>query len=354
MSANIGTTRRQLLSQALLGGTGLATASAVIRSPAHAASGADVHRQPAQDAGNGYVPPTGRQFQLESGSQRLVVTEVGATLRSYQVAGREFLWGFREAELPTNSSGQLLLPWPGRCEGGAYTFQGVVHQLAINGVDSKIAQHGLVRLMNWQVTRHDRRRLVLELVLHPQLGYPFVLSLRQEYELTGDGLVVTTTAKNVGSSAAPYAAGMHPYFTIGTSAVDDNILRLPARKYLPRASNGAATAPMQPVDDTPWDLRTPARIGSNLFTPAVSYGDLVRGPDGRARTVLSGPSGLPTVTVWTDQAIDFLTVYVPPGRPGLAIEPCTAPSNALNHGLGLRTLDPGEEVRSSFGVHVAV
>ena len=88
----------------------------------------------------------------------------------------------------STANGQLLLPWPGRCEGGTYTFQGVVQQLAITGVAANIAQHGLVRFMNWQMTRHDSRRLVLELVLHPQLGYPFILSLRQEYELTSGGL----------------------------------------------------------------------------------------------------------------------------------------------------------------------
>src|SRR5689334_19991259 len=98
----------------------------------------------------------------------------------------------------------------------------------------------------------------------------------------------------------------------------------------------------------------PASPCSDLFTPAVSYGNLVRDSDGRARTVLAHPSGSPTLTVWTDQATDFLTLYVPPGRMALAIEPCTAPTNALNHGLGLRALVPGESVRSSFGIHVAV
>jgi aldose 1-epimerase len=334
-----------------VGGVGFVTASTLLRSRGH---GEIVASDGQQSNGNSHTFPTGRQFQIEAGNQRLVVTEVGATLRSYQVAEREFLWGFKETELPSNSNGQLLLPWPGRCEGGAYTFQGVVHQLAITGVADRIAQHGLVRFMNWQLTRLDTSRLIFELLLHPQLGYPFTLSLRQEYELTSAGLVVTTSATNVGAAAAPYATGMHPYFTLGTTTIDDNILKIPARQYLPRTLSGAATAPMQVLDNTTLDLRARTRIGGALFTPAVSYGNLVRDDDGRSRTVLEHPSGSPTVTVWTDQTIDFLTLYTPPARLALAIEPCTAPSNALNHGLGLRTLLPGETARNSFGVHVTV
>ena len=68
--------------------------------------------------------------------------------------------------------------------------------------------------------------------------------------------------------------------------------------------------------------------------------------------MLSHSSGSPTIEVWTDRTIDFVTVYTTLGRRALAIEPCTAHSNALNHGLGLRVLVPGEVHRSTFGVVV--
>lgn len=344
--------RRQLLSRTLLGGAAIAISPTILDRIAHAGGRKGPHGLGGQGNRANQVFPTGQQYQIEGYNQRLVVTEVGATLRSYQVGGQEFLWGGKETELPKSSSGQVLLPWPGRCEAGTYTFQGVVQQLAINNIAANTGQHGLVRLMNWNVSQHDQRQLALELVLYPQMGYPFILSLRQQYELTNDGLVVTTSATNIGVTAAPYAVGMHPYFTVGTPKIDDNLLKVPARQYLPRTPNGAAIVPMEPVNGTLWDFRSATPIGSSLFAPAIIYGNLVRDADGRARTVLSNPSGSPTVTVWTDEAINFLTLFTTATRPSLAIEPCTAPSNALNHGLGLRVLAAGETFRSSFGVQV--
>ena len=118
MSTKAVTSRRQLLS--LLGGAGLVGGSTALGSVIHAETGAGAYLQPAQDSGKSHSFPTGRQFELDLDNQRLVVTEVGATLRSYQVAGREFLWGFKETELPSNANGQLLLPWPERCEGAPH------------------------------------------------------------------------------------------------------------------------------------------------------------------------------------------------------------------------------------------
>jgi aldose 1-epimerase len=296
--------------------------------------------------------PTGRQYTIAGYDQQLVVTEVGAALRSYQVSGREVLWGFAETELPVSSQGQLLLPWPGRCEGGTYEFQGSRYQLAVTNPQANIAQHGLVRAVPWRAVEHRDRVVTFEVVLYPQQGYPFTLALRQQYELSRTGLVVTTGATNIGTVTAPYATGMHPYFTVGTALIDDNELRVPALQYLPRTPNGAATVPPMPVDGTPWDLRKPSRVGSTRFNPAVAYANLIRDPDGRARTVLSHPSGSPAIEVWTDAATDFVTVFTTSDRRALAIEPCTAPSNALNHGLGLRALAPRETEQSTFGVVV--
>src|ERR671920_523641 len=58
--------------------------------------------------------PTGEQFEIVSGEHRAVVTEVGATLRSYTVDGRAVVRGFEADEVVTKGRGQQLLPWPNR------------------------------------------------------------------------------------------------------------------------------------------------------------------------------------------------------------------------------------------------
>jgi galactose mutarotase-like enzyme len=64
-------------------------------------------------------PPTGRQFALRCGAQEAVVTEVGATLRSWRSDGRERLDTFGEDQPGVDYQGKLLAPWPNRIRGGA-------------------------------------------------------------------------------------------------------------------------------------------------------------------------------------------------------------------------------------------
>jgi aldose 1-epimerase len=53
-----------------------------------------------------------------------IVTEVGATLRSYRAGGFEWLDGFRIGEPSSSGRGQILAPWPNRLDGGRYEFAG--------------------------------------------------------------------------------------------------------------------------------------------------------------------------------------------------------------------------------------
>ena len=69
------------------------------------------------------IPPTGEQYEIVFGGHRAVVTEVGATLRSYAVDGVDVVRGFGEHESPRGGQGQNLLPWPNRIR-TAITFAG--------------------------------------------------------------------------------------------------------------------------------------------------------------------------------------------------------------------------------------
>src|SRR4029079_2839626 len=75
--------------------------------------------------------PSGKQFELRSGDQHAVVTEVGAGLRSYSAGGRELLDGYPVDALASSGRGQLLLPWPNRIRDGVYTLDGREHRLPL-------------------------------------------------------------------------------------------------------------------------------------------------------------------------------------------------------------------------------
>ena len=67
---------------------------------------------------------TGDQWVIGHGHQRAIVTEVGATLRSFTVGDRPVVDGFGPDEWSHGGRGQVLAPWPNRLGDGAYTFDG--------------------------------------------------------------------------------------------------------------------------------------------------------------------------------------------------------------------------------------
>ena len=50
--------------------------------------------------------PTGEQYEIVSGEHRAVVTEVGATLRTFTVQGRHVVRGFEADEVVHKGRGQ--------------------------------------------------------------------------------------------------------------------------------------------------------------------------------------------------------------------------------------------------------
>ena len=78
------------------------------------------------------VAPSGEQFEIALGDQRVIVTEVGGALRSYSAGGHAVLDGFEVHEVATSGRGQVLIPWPNRLEDGSYEFDGGRHQLPLD------------------------------------------------------------------------------------------------------------------------------------------------------------------------------------------------------------------------------
>src|SRR5262249_33478968 len=146
-------------------------------------------------------------------------------------AGQAFVDGFAAEEFITGSRGVTMLPWPNRIDQGRYTFADQVQQLPIAEPAKGNAIHGLVRWANWSVIERADARILMGYLLHAQSGYPFLLALEVEYAVSDAGLRVHTSARNVGSVPAPFGAGHHPYFTVGTTFVDDARLHVPAETY---------------------------------------------------------------------------------------------------------------------------
>ena len=300
------------------------------------------------------IPPSGQQFVLTSGDQRAVVTEVGAGLRSYTVAGRDVVDGFGEDEMCSIARGQLLLPWPNRIEDGRYEFAGTVYQTPLTEPGRHNALHGLVRWLNWTAVEQASDRVLLSLVLHPQDGYPFTLRFDVEYRLAAHGLTIRTTATNVGRQAAPYGAGHHPYLTVGT-LIDQALLKVPALMRLETNDRLIPTGRLLPNSATDYDFLELRPIGSSRMDTA--FANLIPDSDGLIRVHLQAAGGDPRVTLWMEPVYKFLMVFTPDTIPdtarrrrSVAIEPMTCAPNAFRSGDGLHILEPGRSLVGTWGL----
>jgi aldose 1-epimerase len=287
--------------------------------------------------------PSGEQFELASGDQRAVVTEVGAGLRAYAAGGREVLDGYRADELADSGRGQLLLPWPNRIRDGVYRFDGREHRLPLDEPERGNAIHGLVRWSSWTPVERAADRVVLEHVLHPRPGYPFTLELRVEYALGANGLSVRTAARNAGRDSCPYGAGAHPYLAV--RSVDEAVLRVPAATVLQTDERGIPFGSAPVAGEL--DFRRPRPIGSLQLDHCFT--ELDRGEDGLARVELDG------TTLWADERYAYLMVFTGDTLPerarrSVAVEPMTCAPNAFASGEGLVVLEPGDEHVAVWGI----
>lgn len=287
--------------------------------------------------------PTGRQLTIAHGEQTAVVTEVGATLRTYDVHGRAVVDGFGVDRRADGGRGQILAPWPNRVRDGRYTFAGEQHQLALSEVAKSNAIHGLVRWAGWEPVEHTERSAVLTTTVWPQPGYPFLLRLSATYALDDDGLHVEVAATNEGGRPAPYGVGHHPYLTAG-GQVDDMVLTVPARHRLLTDERGNPVGEEE-VAGTAYDFTSPRRVGDLVLDTA--YSDLV--PDPSGAPVVRLEHGAHGVEMSLGEGVRHLQVFSGDTLPdparrrqGLAVEPMSCPPGALASGRDLAVLAPGD------------
>ena len=228
----------------------------------------------------------GGQVELAHGGQRVAVVTLGGGLRSYEVGGLALLDGFPAGERPTSGRGQVLAPWPNRIENGSYDFDGKQMQLPLTEPEHGNAIHGLVRGATWSVVDLAPDRVVMQYVLEPEPGYPFMLALSIEYALSDAGLAVTTTAHNIGAERCPYGCGQHPYLTLGTPTVDRLGLQVPAREVVFSDERGL---PERSLVGRRNRIRLPRGADDRRDRPRQRFTELERGDDGRARVLLDDP-----------------------------------------------------------------
>jgi aldose 1-epimerase len=294
--------------------------------------------------------PSGEQYQISFGPHRAVVTEVGATLRTYEVAGREVVRGFGEHEMPRGGRGQQLLPWPNRIRDGKYVFAGTEQQLALSEPARRNASHGLVRWVVWEVAERSAASITQKVRVFPQPGWPGAIEARLRHTVSEDGLTVDVAVRNIGQTAVPFGYAAHPYLSVGERVVDEVGLTVPADTYL-QVDERLLPVAVRSVENTPYDLRSGTPVGERSLDTALT--GLAREENGRWR--IRAELGERWAELWAGQGLDWTQIFT--GGPyrdiAIAVEPMTCGPDAFNEGPthdGMMTLDPGAAFSCQWGV----
>ncbi len=302
------------------------------------------------------IPRSGTQFTLTAGAYTATIASVGATLRTLQHAGRDLIVPFAADELRPNFRGALLAPWPNRITDGVYEFAATKQQLALSEPGRGHAIHGLIAWLDFAAVSHTEEALHLSATLQPQLGYPHRLRVDVHYTISEQGLHTSITGANLGSDAAPWGAGPHPYLVAGPGKVDDWVLGLPAESVLlvegERMIPGEITSVAQHNAGV-WDFRAPRQIGDTFIDHA--FGQLIRDAAGEATVTLTSPAGTGVCMSW-DVSCPWVQVHTADrpdpitNRVGLAVEPMTCPPDAFNSGIDLIVLGAGSSASAGWRI----
>lgn len=294
----------------------------------------------------------GKILVLEADGARAEIGTVAAVLRSLNVAGVQLTEPLVDGtQSPPFASGIILAPWPNRVRDGVWTHEGETQQLDITETSRGNALHGLLRFADYEVRAQSPASVTLGAIIPPQHGWPFLLDTWVRYEVRADGLTVTHGVTNLGAARAPYATGAHPFLRIGDTPVEDLVVSVAAATYIDVDDRLNAIGEV-PVDGTRFDARLGVRVGDVEYDTA--FGGVTH-RDG-ASAWLTAPDGA-TLELVQDVDWGYVQVFTTPAFPrpagagfAIAIEPMTAPPDALNSGQGVQWLEPGESSEGSWGL----
>jgi galactose mutarotase-like enzyme len=245
----------------------------------------------------------------------------------------------------------LLYPWANRLSEEQLEPEGRSIDLRNNPACLKRDQNGLpihgllTAAPGWSVIRHEPlgRGGVLEARFdwseQPGLAelYPFPHRLTLEARLEGERLTVATTIEAGGGVAVPVAFGFHPYLTLPGVDREAWQVELPVSEELVLDRRGLPTGERKAVEIASGPL------GERGFD------NLYLAPTGGEPFAITG--GLRRIELSMDAAYPFAQLYSPPGAALLAIEPMTAPTNALVTGE-YSPVAAGRQLRAGFSISV--
>lgn len=253
---------------------------------------------------------------------RLLVPDRAGTLDNVVLGSPDW-----RAHLAGNAFlGDIVGPFANRIAGARFALHGRTYTFPANDRGNLLhSGPGGMHHWNWTVVAADDTSLQLHVRWDDPDGvYPGPITTTVSYTLAGRAVLLDIQAH--AQVAAPLNIVSHPYFNLAGarpgSTIADHTLRVAAASYLPTDPTGLPTVGAAPVEGTPFDLRTPTRLGDVVSDPhaqvAANHGfdhAFVRDGEGFADIAwLADPGSGRTLTIASDEPA--LQVYTAGGVDG--------------------------------------
>ncbi len=289
------------------------------------------------------------------GIELAVVPNAGMVGCSLGHRGEELLGqrgGLRTYVVERSTMGiPLLHPWANRLARKHFRTAGREVDLSahpkLTSLDPNgLPIHGLLAAAGgWSVEQHedtpDGSRLAakFDFGAHEELltVFPFPHQIRIEAGIADHTLTITTTVDASGDVAVPISFGYHPYFRLPGVDRSDWIVEMPVSERVVLDSEQLPTGELESADvsDGPLGERT---FDDGFVAPVEPF-------------ALEG--GGRRIEVSFDRGYQYAQVYAPDDDEVIALEPMTAPTNALVSGQDLKLIEPGESYEATFSVTVS-
>lgn len=285
------------------------------------------------------------------------VPEAGMIGCSLRHRGEELLGqrgGLREYVERRSTMGiPFLHPWANRLGASRFELAGREVDLDLDHLPLKrdengLPIHGLLGAApGWRVERHaeldDGGVLAasFDFGAYPRLLEAFLFPHQVEIEATLQGatLGIVTTVRASGEVAVPISFGFHPYLRLPGLPREQWVLEAPVRERLlldprglPSGEREAATIEAAP-------------LGSRTFDDAFTA------PEDGEPFILEG--GGRRIELRLGDGYPFTQLYAPTDTDAVAIEPMTAPTNALLAGADLPWIEPGGAFSAGFSISIS-
>lgn len=224
----------------------------------------------------------------------------------------------------------VLFPIAGRLTADRYQVQGQSSAYPMR-------PNGLARHAAWEIANIEQARVTQVFRSTPmsRVNFPFDFEVQMTVDLGRAGfrtLAIVLSVENLGSNPMPVHLGLHPFFLVPEAERDRFRIEVDATTV-----HDQLTGDLGPFDGhVDWTVP-----GVDLQLSDLQSQSLLLHVPGKTPRRITMSELFTTVVLWQTALQDFVCV-----------QPWSAPSDALNTGVCLRTLEPGDRLEGEIIVSV--